>query len=101
MKKRFEEGNLTGMILIDLQKVFDTIDHEIFLFKMNYLGFVESTINWFRSYLANRIFVVHVNWNYSNPGNLTCGITQGSILGPLLLLYVNDMPQSVSCCLLL
>ena len=89
------------MILIDLQKAFDTIDHEIFLFKMNFLGFVESTINWFQSYLANRTFVVNVNGEYSNPGNLTCGITQGSILGPLLLLYVNDIPQSVSCDLLL
>ena len=47
----FEEGKFTGMILIDLQKAFDTIDHEILLLKMKYLGFAESTINWFRSYL--------------------------------------------------
>ena len=80
---------------------FDTIDHEILLLKMNYLGFAASTINWFRSYVANRTFV-HVNGDYSNPGNLTCGVPQGSILGPLIfLLYVNDMPQSVSCDLLL
>ena len=46
-----EEGKFTGMILIDLQKAFDTIDHEILLLKMKYLGFAESTINWFRSYL--------------------------------------------------
>ena len=102
IQKGFEEGNLTGMILIDLQKAFDTIDHEILLCKMKYLGFTESAINWFRSYLANRTFVVHVNGEYSNPGNLTCGVPQGSILGPLLfLLYVNDMPQAVSCDLLL
>ena len=47
IQKGFEEGNLTGMILIDLQKAFDTIDHEILLCKMNYLGFTESAINWF------------------------------------------------------
>ena len=95
IKQGFEEGKLTGMILIDLQKAFDTIDH-------NYLGFAESTINWFRSYLTDRTFLVHVNGDYSNPGKLMCGVPQGSILGPLLfLLYVNDMPQSVSCDLLL
>ena len=58
------------MILIDLQKAFDTIDHEILLLKMKYLGFAESTINWFRSYLTDRTFIVHLNGNYSNPGNL-------------------------------
>ena len=82
IQKGFEEGNLTGMILIDLQKAFDTIDHEILVYKMNYLGFAESTINWFRSYLANRTFVVHVNGEYSNPGNLTC-----------CLLYTSPSPR--------
>ena len=97
----FEEGKLTGMILIDLQKAFGTIDYEILLLKMKNLGFAESTINWFRSYLTD-MFLVHVNGDYSNPSNLMCGVPQGSILGPLLfLLYVNDMLQSISCDLLL
>ena len=96
------EGKFTGMILIDLQKAFDTMDHEILLLKMKYLGFAESTISWFRSYLEERTFLVDVNGVLSNPGNLTCGVPQGSILGPpLFLLYVNDMSQSVSCDLLL
>ena len=93
---------LTGMILIDLQKAFDTIDHEILLKKMRYLGFSISTIGWFRSYLENIIFLVNVEESFSDPGDLSCGVPQGSILGPLLfLLYVNDMPQAVSCDLLL
>ena len=98
----FDKGLLTGMILIDLQKAFDTIDHEILLKKMCYLGFSISTIGWFRSYLRNITFLVNVEESLSDPGDLICGVPQGSILGPLLfLLYVNDMSQAVSCNLLL
>ena len=90
------------MILIDLQKAFDTIDHEILLKKMNYIGFSREAIAWFRSYITKRSFIVNVENHYSAPGDLTCGVPQGSILGPLLfLLYVNDMPQAIKCDLLL
>ena len=90
------------MVLIDLQKAFDTIDHGILLDKMNCLGFSNSTVAWFNSYLTNRSFIVNVGKEYSSPGKLSCGVPQGSILGPLLfLLYVNDMPQAVNSELLL
>ena len=69
---------------------------------MRYLGFSESAINWFRSYLEKRTFSVQIEDTLSSPGNLRCGVPQGSILGPLLfLLYVNDMSQAVKCDLLL
>ena len=97
-----DNGLLTGMILIDLQKAFDTIDHEIFLSKLTFLGFSESTILWYKSYLTNRTFVVNIANEFSSPGDLSCGVPQGSILGPLIfLLYVNDMSNSVDCDLLL
>ena len=97
-----EKGMLTGMILIDVQKAFDTINHEIILMKMKFLGFSKSTIAWFKSYLQDRKFVVNVADKQSNLSDLLCGVPQGSILGPLLfLLYVNDMPQAVSSDLLL
>ena len=97
-----DRGFLTGMILIDLQKAFDTIDHEIFLMKLECMGFGKPTILWYKSYLENRTFRVNIENDYSNLGNLNCGVPQGSILGPLIfLIYVNDMPQSVDCDLFL
>ena len=102
VKIGFEEGLLTGMVLIDLQKAFDTIDHSILLEKMSCLGFAGKTIAWYTSYLTNRYFIVNVGKEFSFPGKLSYGVPQGSILGPLLfLLYVNDIPQAVNSELLL
>ena len=82
VKIGFEEGLLTGMVLIDLQKAFDTIDHCILLEKMRCLGFAGKTIAWYTSYLTDRSFIVNVGKESSSPGKLSCGVSQGSILGP-------------------
>ena len=85
------------MILIDLQKAFDTLDHGVFLEKMKYFGFRTSLIKWFKSYLSNRKLLVYIDNVFSEAGTLKYGVPQGSILRPLLfLLYVNDLPQLLS-----
>ena len=69
---------------------------------MPYIGFSDKSIKWFNSYISNRKFLVNIGEKFSNSADLTCGVPQGSILGPLLfLLYVNDMSQAVDCDLFL
>ena len=100
--KGFDAGLYTGMILIDLQKAFDTIDHEILLHKMSFFGFSDRVVNWFKCFLSNRTFQVKINEVYSGSGNVKCGVPQGSILCPLLfLLYVIEKARSVDSKLLL
>ena len=68
--KGFDEGLLIGMILLDLQKAFDTIDHEILLQKLKAIKFSESTIKWFKSYLSERIFLVNIENKLSDFGKI-------------------------------
>ena len=66
----FDKGLLTGMVLIDLQKVFNIVDHGILLDNMNCLCFSNSTVAWFNLYLTNRSFIVNIGKEYSYPGKL-------------------------------
>ena len=100
--KGFDKGEYTGMVLIDLQKAFDTIDHRILINKLKHIGMSKDATEWIKSYLKNRLTYVDIENQKSSYKNVTCGVPQGSVLGPLLfLIYVNDMPQSVDCQLIL
>ena len=90
------------MILIDLQKAFETVYYSILATKLKAIGAVRPAVSWFESYLSGRKQLVNINGRFSELGKFTCGILQGSILGPLLfIIYVNDMVQSVNCDLFL
>ena len=87
-----DKGHVIGMILLDLQKAFDTVDHSILLMKLHSAGLVDDILRWFRSYLSDGRQLVDVSGTYSSTSPITCGVPQGSILGPLLfLIYVNDI----------
>ena len=95
--KGFNEGLLNRMILIDLQKAFDSISHEILFKKLKAMGFSEVCITWFQSYLSERIFFISIENQLSDYGRILCGVQQGLIVGPLLfLIYVNGMSQAVN-----
>ena len=79
-------------VIIDLEKAFNTVDHQILLQKLHHYGIRGLAHNWFRSYLSNRQQFVFISGPSSELMSIKCGILQGSTLGPLLfLLYLNDL----------
>ena len=102
IKQEVDSGKYCGMVMLDLQKAFDTVNHSILLEKLRAIGFDNTSLGWMSSYLEGREQRVDINGTLSSPLPVSCGVPQGSILGPLLfLLYINDMQAACSCKLFL
>jgi hypothetical protein len=79
-------------VFIDLKKAFDVCSHPILLKKLSLIGIHNRALNWFKTYLSNRIQCVDINGTISDEKNLLLSVIQGSILGPILfLVYINDL----------
>ena len=96
-----DKGNYTGMVMIDLQKDFDTVHRDILLNKLKAIGLDDLSTYWFSSYLKNRFKKTEVDGIFSDPMVVPCRVPQGSILGPLLfliylILYADDSALLVS-----
>ena len=96
IRGEIDRGNLVGAVFDDLSKAFDTISHAGIIQKLSFYGVQHKELNWFKDYLFNRHQVVMFNNFQSKSYPVTCGVPQGSILGPLLfLVYFNDFIKVV------
>ena len=85
IRSSIENGKYGCGIFIGLGKAFDTVNHAILLSKMEHYGIRGMALQWFKSYLNGHISVLK---------EISCGIPEGSVLGPLLfLIYINELPN--------
>ena len=88
-----DSGKVSLLTLLDLSAAFDTTDYPILLTRLEYtLGIHNTALNWFKSGLYDRFQTVSVNNMQSDPVKLSCGVPQGSVLGPVFFtLYTTPL----------
>ena len=95
-----DRGEDVDVIYLDFAKAFDKVPHKRLLRKLSGYGIKGKVYNWIKEFLSNRKQRVIINGTKSEWRNVTSGIPQGNVLGPILfLLLINDMPEVLNCCI--
>ena len=88
-----DKGKHTGLVLIDLKKAFDLVDHSLVLKKFEKYALIGLELNWYTSYLQGRKQFCTGNSSFSSISDICCDVPQGSCPGPLLyLIFIDDLP---------
>ena len=91
-----DDGKKIAAVFLDVSKAFDSVWHDDLLFKLEKIGIRGKLLNWFHSYLSGRSQRVLINGKFSKFMYIHFGVSQGSILGPLLfLIYLNDIVDNI------
>lgn len=98
VKENFSNGNSTALVLLDVAKAFDSIWHDGLIFKMINFGFPPFLIKILKCFLKGRSFQVSINNDLSDPMEISSGVPQGTVIGPVLYnIYLSDFPELLPC----
>ena len=97
MLDAISRGNITDVVYLDFQKALDTVPHKRLMVKLQAYG-ISVILNWINAFLNGRTQRVIVSGIASRKEAVLSGVSQGSVLVPLLfVLYINDLPDTLVC----
>ena len=97
LAKALNNTEQVAIILLDFSKAFDKVNHRKLYIKLRHYGIRGTLLDWFKDFLTGRTQQVVINGEMSSKAVIKSGVSQGTVLGPLLfLIYINDLPEKIT-----